>query len=494
MTDPQSSRPAFSRRNVHRRGVHVSQKWGLVLLVIPLLLALACQPAEEETAAAPEETEPVLGAISSNDQNCAADPTWITDPSEADATGFNATSNCSFHQWAYQNFLWLTSPDAAAPGDLVFESFANPNDLFKPGGPTGPYPGRAADAPIRFLARVEKSQTTVDVEDIFQAGPGGKILVDQNGEVVYYSNHINKAYWDFIVDHQFYELANLQNADPALDFPTSNSIPDDHSLSLELKVSWRVAVKNGEVLIDKAAERFFTLDATIPEVTVNEQGRIVEGDEISATMAMVGMHVTGIVKGHPEFIWGTFEHIDNAPDCADDSAQPAADGPGPTGPWSFYKPGTPTGQSNMFDMNNPLGVVNVCLVHPEGGGSDDNKNAVTTLNANVRAEETDGSLWTQYELGGAVWTNGDVPVNNGAFPPDAPEGATQLGSLDLANTTMETFTQNDNCFACHNGGGHEVVVQMGDGSEKATEVNPKNINLSHYVVNYQAVQQAKADQ
>ena len=30
-------------------------------------------------------------------------------------------------------------------------------------------------------------------------------------------------------------------------------------------------------------------------------------------MAMVGLHVVGSVKGHPEMVWATFEHIDNAP-------------------------------------------------------------------------------------------------------------------------------------------------------------------------------------
>ncbi len=328
-----------------------------------------------------------------------------------------------------------------------------------------------------MLARVGKSKTTADVDDIFQAGPGNKILVDQNGEVVFYSNHLNGTFWNFIVASQLYDLDKLRVTQPGTDFPVG---------ALELKAAWRIAEKNGRTLIDNAEQRFYVIETSIPTVTVNDAGTIVEEKDkmIPAKMALIGMHVTGTVKGHPEFIWATFEHVDNAPQCADNPLQPAAEGPGPTGPWSLYKSGTPTGQANQFDVSDPLAVVNVCLVNPQGGGSNENRNAVTTLNENIHALSMNVP-WLNYELGGGVWTSGQVPLNNGAFSPDdRTKGATQLGSLALANTTMETFTQNENCFSCHNGGGHEIVV-----AGQGTEVNPKNINLSHFVVNYQAVQQ-----
>ncbi len=441
-------------------------------------LLLGCASSGEKGDAQPGP------AISSNDTNCAADPTWVSAPSEADAATFNATSNCSFHQWAYQNFLWLTSQDGDT-GETIFENFANPNALFVPGGPTEPYPGRAPGDPTLMLARFGKTQTTADIESIFQAGPGNKVLVDQNGEVVFYSNHLDEVFWNFIVDNQLYDLAKLQAAQgPALDFATG---------ALELKAAWRVAEKDGQVLIPDADRRFYVVATSIPTVTVNAQGHVKEDPNtmIPARMALIGMHVTGTVKGHPEFIWATFEHVDNAPQCNADASRPATVGPGPTGLWSLYKPGTLTGACNQFDVSDPLAAVNVCLVHPQGGGNTDNQNAVVTLNENVHALPL-SPPWTNYVLGGGVWTSGQVPLNNGAFSAEdlADHKATQLGSLDLANTTMETFTQNDNCFACHNGGAHEIVV----GGDQSTQVNAKSINLSHFVVNYQATQQVSGDQ
>ena len=37
-----------------------------------------------------------------------------------------------------------------------------------------------------------------------------------------------------------------------------------------------------------------------------------QGFQAQSKLAMVGMHVVGrAVKGHPEMIWATFEHVDN---------------------------------------------------------------------------------------------------------------------------------------------------------------------------------------
>ncbi len=317
----------------------------------------------------PTETKPG-GASNVPPSPCGADPAWVTSPNEFDAKtfpAFDVVTNCDFHRWSCQTCLWLTSPEPGTNGRLVFEGFADPNDLFTSNGKgpgSVPYPGHTDPArPLKMLARVAKSQTTVSIKDVFQAGPGNKALIDQNGAIVYYSNHLNKAYWNFIVDKQFYDLKTLQ-ADKTTDFPVG---------AIELKASWRIAQKKqedgqwGKWLIENAEDRFHVIETTIPTVVVNEQRQIVTSpaDPVAAKMALVGMHVVGVVQQHPEFIWATFEHVDNAPDKA---KTPTNDG-GPTGPWSFYKSGTPLAQTNQFDVNNPLAVVNVCLVNPQGGGS-----------------------------------------------------------------------------------------------------------------------------
>jgi hypothetical protein len=416
-----------------------------------------------------------------------AEESWFPVAARPPADSFPNSRNCDFHQWAWQMFLWLTQPsdpsDANSP--LNFAILAYPQDLFTDSGtgPTGGYPGREIDGgqPQNLLARVGKSRQTVDPTDVFQAGPGNKILIDQKGWVVYYSVSLDRNYWDFIVENQLYLLDNLRGASPETDFP--NNV-------LELKASWRVAEildeETGAVtqtIIPRASDNFFTTTAMISPVELKD-GTVQENPDPAArqlaTIALVGMHVTGIVGHHPEFIWATFEHLDNAPDC--ESTPTAGTNSATNRPWSLYRADTPANGNNQFDENNPLTSISVCRQHPWGGGSEENQVNIKSLNASVREQlELLRPLWANYELVGGVWTTGDdaIPLNYGA--PDS----IQLGSLELANTSMETFTQDDNCFACHNSGRH--IVAVGDSPQT---IGRKHLNLSHFVVNYQATQQA----
>jgi hypothetical protein len=120
---------------------------------------------------------------------------------------------------------------------------------------------------------------------------------------------------------------------------------------------------------------------------------------------------------------------------------------------------------------------NVLRVHPWGGQrycTQANVRNIRSLNARVRAqleasELPHKSVLANYQLIGSVWINAasalpavaDPPVvgrdqdcSNGHYEKfTVPESRANLaGSILLANTTMETFTQGLGCFACHNGG------------------------------------------
>lgn len=437
-------------------------------------------------------SQPTVSRLTSDDKNCEASEQWLKKPSFPDGGAFDPNSNCSFHQWAYQTFLWLVSKNPESPsGALIFEGLANPKSLFVPGGPTAPYPGSSSTQNLELLPRQKKSQVSADIEDIFQAGPGNQVLIDQAGNIVYYANHLNQQFWDFVVQDRLYDLTTLQKVQPGNGAPGAPN-PEFPVDALELKSSWRVASYQGQTpLIPDAEQRFIVVNTQVPEVKPDKNGIWRKtGATRNAQMALVGLHVTGIVKAHHEFIWATFEHEDNAPNCSDIPSSKQKSGPG--GPWNFYDGKAPSSACNQYDSANPGSIVNVCLMHPNGGGVKANINAIETLNANVKKLEDKAAITQHYRLGGAVWTTGtipkedpktfSIPLNDGAFDPNASDlGATQLGSLDLANTSMETFTQNQNCFACHNGGSHTIDV-----GGKTARVNAKDINLSHFIVNYQA--------
>ncbi len=439
---------------------------GLRLLPLPLLLSVAAPGFAAEKS-----------PVSSG---CQALSDWFPTTPFPDGNDFpqsGTLNNCAFHQWAYQMFLWLGEPsssDADAP--LNFETLAAPDKVLRPGGPDKPYPGRAAGEQPRIMVRLAKSKQTVDANDIFQAGPGAQVLVDQAGNVVYYTGLLNEDFWNFVTANKLYDLSALTSISPTQDFPVN---------TLELKLSWRVAAilddndQPQKVFIPNASTLFHTEKQTVPVVEVIN-GKVTDntGKTMRAELALIGMHVVGVVKNHPEFIWATFEHKANAPDC---SAVPTGSTSPVAGlPWSLYTPNSPVTVQNQFDVNNPLAVISSCRMTPYGGGNEQNTDNIQSLNASV-APHLSGSVWANYELVGAQWTGG-----NDAIP--GPNGAPlsiQIGSLDLANTTMETFTQDTNCFGCHNGGVHTVTV-----GNSGQIVPAKHLNLSHFIVNYQAWLQA----
>ena len=462
-----------------------------IALAIAAALIAGCgsdtdQPPGNDPQPSPAPAPAPTPAPTPSPTACSADPAWFPVTAFPDGNAFPNSNNCDFHQWSWQMFLWLREPASTEPGSaLNFETFANPNAVLRPGGPGDtPYPGRTADQGSQMLARAAKSASTVDADDIFQAGAGNRILIDQVGNVVYYTGLLNQTFWDFVVDNQLYDLSALQSIASGTDFPVN---------TIELKVSWRIAATYDSTgalettYIANADSQFYTTRATVPVVEVVD-GTITDntGKTQDALLAMVGMHVVGVVKDHPEFIWATFEHKANAPDCA---VLPAGATNSGTGlPWSFYTPNTPVTVQNQFDGNTPLAVVSICRQVPWGGGDDQNIANIQNLNASV-APHLAGTVWANYQLIGAVWTTGDddIPGPNGA-PMQA--GDRQLGSLDLANTTMETFTQDANCFACHNGGVHTVTVTGGNQPPSGQIVAAKHLDLSHFIVNYQAAQQA----
>lgn len=453
--------------------LHVGGLAGVVFLGV-----LACTPSPSQ------KSEIIVGAGHDASVACLADPTWFKKKLTTefpDPATFSSANNCNFHLWSWQTFLALMSPaNVHMPnGPRVFEQLGYPADLFRPGGPKKVYPGRSLS---------EKATYSIN-----QAGPGDNVLIDQKQQMVYYSVFANKVYWNFIADNRYYHLRKLKSpeAKEAL-FKLG---------SLELKVSWRVAedLDTGTVYIDDAND-YYTIEATVPTYAVKHSVVVAQKETRKVRLAMVGMHVVGVVKGHPEFIWATFEHLSNAPNNV--PGNPATEGPfgAKLGSWSFYKPGTNSDACNIFDDSAPTSPVNVTRLDLWGGGLPTNTSNIIDLNKSVWGLlPAERKLLKNYFQAGAIWTTGTLPLSNAGFPPGVDAKKTFKGSFQLdnpqagiANTTMETFTQMQNCFYCHNAGQHSVAVLQPDGTQLATTVDAKPLNLSHFVVNYQAEQQLES--
>jgi hypothetical protein len=188
-----------------------------------------------------------------------------------------------------------------------------------------------------------------------------------------------------------------------------------------------------------------------------------------------------------EWVWSTFEHINNAPQDGDTSPPAGFDN------WSFFNAENPScAQDSNCTINtyfNPCGDVNKFTECPSGTENipaqiyrtsllgepltsnqqpdPTHPNIVVPLNQDVRTM-LEGFLaegeayWANYQLVGTLWTNdGKAPVNN------SQNGSNVVGQTALANVTMETYyqpmptgslppgvtapasTNTLSCFACH---------------------------------------------
>ena len=261
---------------------------------------------------------------------CTAKTDWFpheTTP-EPNNEQFASTSNCNFHLWSWQMFLWLTQPhgDDQQPR---FLSFKSPEALL----------GNEENSTLTLglMPRTSKSNHVRTLDEIDQAGSDA-ILVDQNGRAIYYSQHINQKFVDFVQEH------GLNNPEAVRKFPADKSF--DIGV-IELKASWKI-VAEGENTDD-----FFTMTDNVYKLT-NKGGKIhIDRTKTeNVTLALVGFHIGGVVNGHPEMIWVTFEHNKNAPNVYLSSRPKKAPPIKPTDSiseddFTFYKANTPYSECNV---------------------------------------------------------------------------------------------------------------------------------------------------
>lgn len=426
---------------------------GVVAFLCLSALFYACSGNEAEETS--EEVDDVYGGGSENpDSLCYTNPSWFPHsqtppPEEGKGSPFDvsSTTNQIFHQWSWQKFLWLTKPDGGNPLFLnlkkVYQVDANMNRVTPAGGTT--------------VSLVDTEQAGSD-EAILQSNPA--YAADGQSHTVYYSIHMNPTMYSAGVDFAADIVKGTLDSNNLEAFPVG---------SFELKASW---ISVNAIASDKQQNYYRTM------ASLSEDG----GQTFNPVeMALIGMHVVGVVENHPEFIWATFEHNDLGPDFnrATNSASSNEEmllfssgttsdingivydkatqlGKDPHKVFDLFAYGVPTNKDNSVMQNTaqeePLNIDNI-----------------VGINNCVHSQLND--VWANYHYQGSIWldTDGMTPkeqaellVKQGYNIHDATKGSYARGSLGNANITMETFTQTfqttnaginintlANCFSCH---------------------------------------------
>ena len=402
-----------------------------------------------------EQTEEYAEAVEDNpDDLCIETPSWFPHsqtppPAEGKGSPFDvsSTTNQIFHQWSYNKFLWLTKPDNN--GKPLFLDQSQVKQVTAYMVPVTPPAG-----------------TLVQLTDINQAGSGSPILktnADYGGtsEIVYYSIHMN----DLMYTNGKTYASQIHNGQ----LPTTNETTFPVG-SFEMKVAWV------PVAAIPAAKQsmYYTTTSSLS----TDGGKTFSNVEV----ALIGMHVVGVVENHPEFIWATFEHNDLSPDY-----DWAANSAGSTEDQLLFKKGSVTGIDGIkYNTSTKLGKTPYQVfdlfqygVPRDAGGAFMSTSQSEPVNfnniqgINVCVQEHLDDVWKNYFYNGSIWLNMDgktpqeqaelinsLGYNIGAATP----GSSARGSLNCANVTMESFMQTfqsdissinagnlANCFSCHTG-------------------------------------------
>lgn len=380
-------------------------------------------------------------------------------------------TDCDVHTFGWNQFLYLTQSDPKSPTVPRFLQMAPWYNTLTTGRKPGTYPGGPTDLRTAFL-------------DQGQAGTDGHLL-DTANQTVRYDIRFDINMYSSIVMQNYYTAALfgkacspdprnggtcLNNAKMWMSPSGANERPEPGSI--EVKTSWRD----------------FGTPAACPSSEFYCNGRF----------GLVGFHYVNKTFSHGEWIWASFEHVANVPDCTAGGDAPIA----PLSPigtsWSFFNPQTvPPGvmsskvcsvTNNPPQCNanpNPSGdhktfvAVNVCRTDmlAAGGASTanctvgatpNNAGNLACLNASIQPQLS--GVWKNYKMVGSVWVAGGMGPNQDFriqnFQQQVPNlpYAVPAGFMHLANTTMETWLQTGStgfdpfgtnatqsgCFLCHN--------------------------------------------
>lgn len=464
-----------------------TMRWRTLLPCAATLLAAAAIPLACGRPVAPPGRPPApapSAADGSVEIDCAGASQPVTVGTDLPATPtfappFDLASlQCDFDVFSWNSFLALAHSPSGAFGDrdgdntTTWEVWPNEGDVFLPGGAEPPEwmagappppnrvppvcegKGRAGD---RVLAQIGKQPILVEASlEPFESGP----LIDVHGRYARFGITVNQPMYQYIRDNGLYSQAGqLAFADSGgrVTFPcgcdadpTGKSCPAaGQQGAIMVKAAWKV--------LDTAAgddpSRFHTVEALVVTPPVGDASETCERQ----LLGLVGLHIVTKTQAEPQWIWSTFEQVDNVPTRGAEEA---------AGRYNFFIPGC----DDCNAVNEPppqpwdphdqpvranSGKSQVVRQIPISAATGEMNAAVQPLLA--------GTVWQHYELISTQWptdangaaTTAPSAANNWCSPLNPVDESGAPAPAFLGNTTLETYIQgtvpqaSSSCMNCH---------------------------------------------
>jgi hypothetical protein len=270
-------------------------------------------------------------------------------------------------------------------------------------------------------------------------------LIDQNKNYALYEMRFNQVQYDFIRGQDstptswLYLLKNILNP---VTMPAGG--PSNGVGSLMLKASWREMTSQDQV------DRYYVIDAQIYEPSTKTCR--------PAKMGLVGLHIVQKLTAFPEWIWSTFEQVDNvergpgATQTTPISFNNGTNNPATQGGWA-NRPANQAPPLQPPDQRVPVQVTrfNPIPITPQGASTVD----INRIYQQILA----GTVWKNYQLVFTQWptqpANFILMEKGGVYPQNSGSPFPVNG---VTNTTLETYFQAANdaagaggnsCMQCH---------------------------------------------
>jgi hypothetical protein len=302
------------------------------------------------------------------------------------------------------------------------------------------------------LLSKDAGNPSLKLSEYAQAATGGSWLTSQDQIMTLYEIRMNQDEFNYLNVNKLYDAKVQQTfvQNPGINLPdgTANFSSYGKIGSIEFKAAWIE-------LPDSSQWPFYkTSKAYVLYPGANEPKLV--------TVGLVGLHIIHKTGKSPQFIWATFEHVNNAASTSDI-------GSGSLLPWYKYydnkcnpqtdhyhcyanaQPPSATPQNPYFPhapndaYNAPVQVVreNPISTTPD---------QVVALNQwvwDLIRNQNAKSVFLNYQLVDVLWANMGSPVPPASQVP-LTKGDPRPNSYEVANTTMESYFQNSlTCLDCH---------------------------------------------
>jgi hypothetical protein len=352
------------------------------------------------------------------------------------------------------------------------------------------YPPECQAIPGHEQYRVISMLSKVD-DDFLEAATGGlsnSPLIDSEGRFLRFEILVSPAAYDFVIANHYIDPGVLTGLKTPVVFPCGDASytggdPADPRMGA-------IILKNAWMELGSRRARHFHTEPLLIYTPADRSSTGVASCRLQP-MALVGMHIAHKTTRQPPWIWSTFEHELNAPEC---TALPPSGNQQGSGP-STACPGRIKRAYNFYPRKcakrgGDPGACQTCNTTPASNGAGcatsipgDNswcldaspnpvaglsklcrqvavkKNYPTAHRQNRACARKLGSrsVWRRYQLISTQWYNvasstcqdGSTFQTRDLVRPQVDLAATGVSTRPfLANTSMESYVRSD-CLGCH---------------------------------------------